>query len=68
MQLGLTCPPVFPEMPVVVPAKLDSPSVHWRPNKVFPVTYSNTMTNTLSLFTLIRVGNTVIINSAHGIA
>ncbi len=31
-------------------------------------TYSNTMTGTLSLFTLLRVGSSVIINSLHGIS
>lgn len=32
------------------------------------ITYSNTMTGTLSLFTLLRVGDNVVINSLHGIA
>ena len=34
----------------------------------YGATYSNTMTSTKSLFTLIRVGTIVIINSLHGIA
>ncbi len=34
----------------------------------YPTTYSNTMSGTKSLFTLIRVGNICIINSQHGIA
>ena len=67
-RLQATWPPVFPEMPLASPVKLDSLSRHPRSNKVFPVTvtvgdlsnrpppYKSTIPSPVLLFMVLPVG------------